>query len=380
MDVHLQFRDPDWPARAIDTVKALVAECRSELDECERIGRFPAETYQRMGARGLLGVITPKEWGGLGGDAPEYCFTTEAMCRWGLVSSQVQIQGMRWMNDWGTPEQKRKYLPGMVAGSLVFSESISEPGAGSSLKKLATTAVRKGGDWVINGKKIHINLGAESHVTLVYAMTDEGLTSFLVDTDSKGLTRRHSEPLGYRFLPTADMIFDDVRVPDAALLGAPGEGMKTFLSTFNVSRLGNASELIGFATRALAEATDYARQRSVGPNKVADFQGIQWTLADCYSALYAASLARDHAANRVKNGQEFAMATSLAKKLAVDAAEKTTNDVFALTGGYGLYRDKPFGQLLYEVKTLRIAGGSVEILRNYIAGQILKDEQLKGLK
>ena len=380
MNIQLQFNDAAWPARAIDAIKTIVEECREELDECERIGRFPAETYKRMGARGLLGVITPVEWGGLGGDAPEYCFTTEAMCRWGLVSSQVQIQGMRWMNEWGTPEQKKKYLPGMVAGTLVFSESISEPGAGSSLKKLSTTAVRKGGDWVINGKKIHINLGAESHVTLVYAMTDAGLTSFLVDTDLKGVTRRHSHPLGYRFLPTADMGFEDVRVPDSALLGAPGEGMKTFLSTFNVSRLGNASELIGFATRALAEAADYAKQRDVGANKVTDFQGIQWTLADCYSALYAASLARDHAANLVKNGQEFSLATSLAKKLAVEAAEKTTNDAFALTGGYGLYRDKPFGQLLYEVKTLRIAGGSVEILRNYIASQILKDDQLKGLK
>ena len=380
MDIQLQFNDSSWPNRAIDTVKSLVEECREELDECERIGRFPAETYKRMGARGVLGVITPVEWGGLGGDAPEYCLTTEAMCRWGLVSSQVQIQGMRWMNEWGTPEQKKKYLPGMVAGTLVFSESISEPGAGSSLKKLSTTAVRKGGDWVINGKKVHINLGAESHVTLVYAMTDAGLTSFLVDTELKGVTRRHSHPLGYRFLPTADMIFEDVRVPDAALLGAPGEGMKTFLSTFNVSRLGNASELIGFATRALAEATDYAKQRDVGANKVTDFQGIQWTLADCYSALYAASLARDHAANLVKRGSEFSLATSLAKKLAVEAAEKTTNDAFALTGGYGLYSDKPFGQLLYEVKTLRIAGGSVEILRNYIASQILKDEQLKGLK
>jgi alkylation response protein AidB-like acyl-CoA dehydrogenase len=380
MNITLQLKDPAWAEKAIAAVKELRVECSDELNECERVGCFPAETYRRMGARGLLGVITPVEWGGLGGDAPEYCFTTEAMCRWGLVSSQVQIQGMRWMNDWGTAEQKKKYLPGMLAGTLVFSESISEPGAGSSLKKLNTTAERKGGDWVINGKKIHINLGAESHVTLVYAMTEAGLTSFLVDTHLPGITRRHSDPLGYRFLPTADMIFENVRVPDSALLGAPGEGMKTFLSTFNVSRLGNASELIGFASRALAEATDYARQRDVGTSKVSDFQGIQWTLADCYATLYAASLARDHAANLVKQDQEFSMATSLAKKLAIDAAEKTTNDVFALTGGYGLYRDKPFGQLLYEVKTLRIAGGSIEILRNYIANQILKDEQLKGLK
>jgi alkylation response protein AidB-like acyl-CoA dehydrogenase len=380
MNVLMQFKDPAWPEQAIADVKAVVSECREELDECERIGRFPAETYRRMGARGLLGVTTPMEWGGLGGDAPEYCLSVEAMCRWGLVSSQVTIQGLLWLNEWATPEQKQKYLPGMVAGTLVFSESISEPGAGSSLKKLNTTAVRRGGDWVINGAKIHINLGVESHVTLVYAMTEAGLTSFLVDTDLPGITRRHSHPLGYRFNPTADMFFDDVRVPESALLGAPGEGMKTFLSTFNVSRLGNASELIGFASRALAEGIDYAKQRDVGSNKVTDFQGIQWTLADCYAALYAASLARDHAANLVKKGREFSMATSIAKKLAIDAAEKTTNDVFALTGGHGLYRDQPFGQLLFEVKTLRIAGGSVEILRNYIAHRVLKDAQLEGLK
>ena len=156
--------------------------------------------------------------------------------------------------------------------------------------------------------------------------------------------------------------------------------MATFLSTFNVSRLGNASELIGHATRGLALATDYAKGRDVGSNKVTDFQGIQWTLADCYSALYGASLARDHAANLVKAGHEHAFATSLAKKMAVEAAEKTANDCFALTGGYGLYRDQPFGQILLEIKTLRIAGGSVEILRNYVANQILKDEHLKGMK
>lgn len=380
MNILLQLKDPTWADSTLKSIEELGVECRDELDECERLGRFPAETYKRMGARGLLGVITPEEWGGYGGDAPEYCFSTEALCRYGLASSQIQIQGMRWMNDWATPEQKQKYLPGMVAGSLVFSESISEPGAGSSLKTLKTNAVRNGGDWVINGKKVHINLGAECHVTLVYAMTDRGLTSFLVDTDLPGVSRRHSLPLGNRFSPTADMMFDDVRVPDSAVLGELGQGMATFLSTFNVSRLGNASELIGLASRGLAEAIDYAKDRQVGSNKVTDSQGIQWTVADCYSALYSASLARDHAANLAKQRREFAMATSLAKKIAVEAAEKTANECFALVGGHGLYHDRPWGQLLFDIKTLRIAGGSIEILRNYVAHQVLKDERLGGLK
>ena len=380
MYVNLNLKEPTWADTTLKLVQDIVTDCAEEISRCEKEGSFPAETYREMGRRGLLGVITPVEWGGYGGDAPEYCFTTEAMARYNLVSSQVQIQGMLWMLQWGTPEQKQKYLKGMVDGTLVFSESISEPGAGASLKKLKTTARRHGGDWLINGKKIHINLGAESHVTLVYAMTEEGLTSFLVDTDLPGVSRQHTDPLGYRFLPTADMHFDDVRVPNAALLGAPGQGMETFLSTFNVSRLGNASELIGYATRGLALATEYAQQREVGNNMVTDFQGIQWTLADCYSALYGASLARDHAANLVASGQEHAFATSLAKKMAVEAAEKTANDCFALTGGHGLYRDKPWGQLLFDIKTLRIAGGSVEILRNYIAHQILKDSHFKGMK
>ena len=155
--------------------------------------------------------------------------------------------------------------------------------------------------------------------------------------------------------------------------------MATFLTTFNVSRLGNASELIGQARRALADGIRYAKERAVGEHKVTDFQGIQWTIADCYSSLYAASAVRDHAANLVKQNKEHAIEASIAKKLAIEAAEKTVNEVFSLVGGHGLYWDQPYGQILLDVKTLRVAGGSLEIMRNFIARQILKDEQLKGL-
>jgi alkylation response protein AidB-like acyl-CoA dehydrogenase len=175
------------------------------------------------------------------------------------------------------------------------------------------------------------------------------------------------------------MYFDNVRVSGNAVLGKPGNAMATFLTTFNISRLGNASELIGQARRALSDGISYAKQRSVGDSKVTDFQGIQWTISDCYSALYGASVVRDHAANLVKRGKDHALESSIAKKLAIEAAEQTVNEVFALVGGHGLYWDQPYGQILLDVKTLRVAGGSLEILRNFIGRQILKDELQKGL-
>ena len=164
------------------------------------------------------------------------------------------------------------------------------------------------------------------------------------------------------------------------MLGAPGKGLATFLTTFNVSRLGNASELLGNAQRALADATDYARERQVGEGRVTDFQGIQWIIADCYAQIYAASLVRDRAANLVAAGKEHSFEASLAKKVAIEAAEKTINDVFSLVGGHGLYHEQPYGQILMDIKTLRIGGGSLEILRNYVAQQLLRSPDLKGLK
>ena len=222
-------------------------------------------------------------------------------------------------------------------------------------------------------------MGVESDVTLVYAMAPEGLTAFLVDTHCRALRREHTHPIGLRFSPTANMHFDDVRVDDSAILGGLGNGLATFVSTFNVSRLGNASSLIGFARRALTDAVEYARKRRVGQSSVTDFQGNQWTIAECYTAICAASLARDHAANLASAGVEHAMQTSVAKQLAITAAERTVNDVFALVGGHGLYEEQNFGQYVFDVKLLRVAGGSTEILKNHIARNVLKDETLAGI-
>jgi alkylation response protein AidB-like acyl-CoA dehydrogenase len=377
--LELTFAEPGWLDTTLADLAAFAEQHRDELDRCRRECRFPRDLYLEMGKRGWIGPITPVDEGGSGGGVAEYCVIEEEVGRHALVSPQISIQGQRWLLVWATPEQRARYLPGIARGDLIFSESISEPGVGSSLKLMQTTARRDGGDWVINGRKTHVNLGHESDVTIVYAIAEEGLTSFLVDMDLPGVSSRQTDPIGLRLIPTADMFFDDVRVPDAALLGAPGGGMGTFLSTFNMSRLGNASELIGFGRRALAEAITYGRSREVADNVVTDFQGIQWTVADCYGDLYGASLARDRAARLADAGAEHALETTLAKKLAIDAAEHAVNEAFALVGGHGLYTETDFGLLLHDMKVLRVAGGSLEVLRNYVARRVLRSDTYEGL-
>jgi alkylation response protein AidB-like acyl-CoA dehydrogenase len=375
----LELTVDGWLEPFLTEVAALADETRSELRRCTKGGEFPAEIFREMGRRGWVGPFAPRELGGLGGGVAEYCVIEEEVGRHGLVSPQISIQGQRWLLDWGTPEQKERYLAPMVRGELIFSESISEPGVGSSLKLMQATARRDNGDWIINGSKTHVNLGHQSDVTLVFAMAEEGLSSFLVDVDLPGVTTKQTDPIGLRLIPTADVFFDNVRIPQSAVLGSAGRGMDTFLSTFNVSRLGNASELIGFGRKALTDASRYAKTRQVGDNVVTDFQGIQWTLADRYADLYTASLARTHAAMVFDRGDPPARATSLAKKVCIEAAERAVNDAFALIGGHGLYTDTDFGQLMHDVKVLRIAGGSVEVLRNYVARRLLKDPGFEGL-
>ncbi len=236
---------------------SLAADARQELDAANRENRFPREVYRELGRRGYVGVMAPAAWGGSGGGVAEYVVVNEEIARHGLVPSQVASQGVRWLLDWGTDEQKDQWLRGIAVGDLVFSESISEKQAGSSFRKMRATAVRDGGDWILNGSKTHVNLGADSDVTLVYAMAPEGLTSFLVDTSLPGVRRRVTEAIGSRLIPTSDVGFEGVRVPAGAILGEPGRGMDTFLSTFNVSRLGNASDLIGLGRRALHLGLEY---------------------------------------------------------------------------------------------------------------------------
>ncbi|MDX6573683.1 MAG: hypothetical protein QOC86_2839 [Gaiellales bacterium] len=375
--------DPAKSAWIEATRKELAAfgeQHRAELDTANRANKFPRGLYREFGRLGYLGPLVPAEHGGLGGGVAEYAVISEEVGRHGLVSGQIAAQGQRWLVDWGTDEQKERWLRGIATGEIVFSECISEKNAGSSFKAMKSSAVRDLGDWVLSGHKTHINLGADCDVTLFYAMADEGLTCFLVDMTLPGIRTHVTRAIGLRLIRTADVEFDHVRVPDAARLGPVGGGLQTFLSTFNISRLGNASELIGLGRRSLALALDYASARQVGDSMVTDFQGIQWAVADAWTALQAASLARDDAAVAHARGEDIALHTTTAKKLAIAAAELASESAYSLVGGHGLYFDTPFTEIANDIKVLKVAGGSNEIMRNYVARRVLKSSEYEGLR
>jgi alkylation response protein AidB-like acyl-CoA dehydrogenase len=364
------------------TVRALAAfgeEHRAELDAANRAALFPRELYAEVGRLGYLGPLVPPEYGGLGGGVAEYVVISEEVGRHGLVSGQIAAQGQRWLLDWGTDEQKARWLRGIATGELVFSECISEKYAGSSFKAMKSRATRDGSDWILHGSKTHVNLGADCDVTLFYAVAEEGLTSFLVDMTLPGISTAVTDAIGLRLIRTADVEFDQVRVPAEAVLGPVGGGLQTFLSTFNISRLGNASELIGLGRRALELGLRYAEHREVGDGVVTGFQGIQWLVADAWCALQAASLARDHAALAHERGQDIALETSVAKQLAIGAAEQAGDTAYSLVGGHGLYFDQPYTDIANDIKVLKVAGGSAEILRNYVARRVLAAPDHEGL-
>jgi alkylation response protein AidB-like acyl-CoA dehydrogenase len=368
-----------WIKSTVADLAAFGEQHRRELDIANHANKFPRELYRELGRRGYLGPLVPAEYGGLGGGVGEYTVISEEVGRHGLVSGQIAAQGQRWLLDWGTREQRERWLRGIATGEIVFSECISEKNAGSSFKAMKSTAVRDGTDWLLSGKKTHINLGADCDVTLFYAMAPEGLTSFLVDMTLAGIRTHVTRAVGLRLIRTADVEFDDVRVPDDARLGPVGEGLQTFLSTFNISRLGNASELIGLGRRAVETALQYASTREVGDNVVTDFQGIRWTLADTWTSLQAASLARDDAAVAHERGEDIALRTTTAKRLAIAAADQSIDAAFSLVGGHGLYVDTPYTDIANDIKVLKVAGGSTEIMRNFIAQRVLSDAGHEGL-
>lgn len=368
-----------WIEKTAKTLADMGDRHRQRLESASRNLEFPREVYQELGKLGYLGPLVPVEYGGSGWGVPEYLVISEEVGRHGLVSGQIAVQGQKWLVDWGTTEQKEQWLGPIASGEKVFSESISEPTMGSSFKNMKATAVRDGSDWILSGHKTHVNLGGDCEVTIFYGLTDEGVTSFLVDMTLAGISTQITDPIGLRLIRTADVIFENVRVPDASRIGPVGAGLETFLSTFNISRLGNASELIGLGRRALEIAINYGNTRIVGTDHVTDFQGIQWMMADAWTQLQSASLARDHAALEHEAGVDISLATTVAKKLAITAAEVAVDTAFSMTGGEGLYHESPMLEISNDLRVLKVAGGSQEIMRNYIARRILKSQTHEGL-
>jgi len=356
-----------------DDASAFIASLdRNEIEAFERESKFPRHLYSEMGKRGWVGAMVPPEYGGLGFGAVEMAILTEETGRIGLSALTLSLHGERTLLSLGTDAQKTKYLPGLSSGDILSAIVVSEPEVGSSLKKMKTYATKDGGDYVINGRKTNITLGGEADLMITFVLTECGLTVLLVNGDNPGILRRKLDSVGWRLEPHYEVDFKDCRVPESALLGQEGRGLDVFFATFDLTRICNASHLIGVARSVLDSSIPYAIERLVGETRVADFQGIQWIIADLATKLETASLMRFKAAWLEDQGVKHVRETAMTKLVAMELANEAANKAFSIVGGHGGYRTAPFERYLRDAKIGLVTGGSAEVMKNTIARETLR--------
>jgi alkylation response protein AidB-like acyl-CoA dehydrogenase len=364
-----------------ETQRALQAATRAfaekviepEAREYDEKSLFPWDTFRKMGREGFLGLTVPSQYGGGAGGAMEYSILCEEIAR----ASTAYIHNGHYQTEkmiihYGTEEQRQEFLPKLASGEYLAATAISEVGVGSSFSAMASNARKEKEDYILNGEKVHINDAAEAQVINFFAMSPKGLTVFLVDTATPGFTiLEKMDPMGLRASPIYSFHLTECRVPENHRIGQEGQGTQVFFSAFNHSRIGNASCLLGIAAAALEKAIAFIKTRRVGNKVVTDFQGIRWIVAEMSTRLEAAGLLRDKAAWMEDQGKDPAQEASMAKLLAGEISMEVVSQAIQLTGSYGCYRDTPFERYLRDAKSLCIAGGTLEVMKNNIARQIL---------
>jgi alkylation response protein AidB-like acyl-CoA dehydrogenase len=353
----------------------------------DREDTFPHDLYRRMAELGLLGLNVPEQYGGSGADELSMVIALEELARVsGTVANACLLTKLQseLICRRGDEEQIRRYVPSLVAGERICLIAVTEPGAGSDVAAISTTGRRHGGQWILNGTKAFMTAGAVGDVAVVLARTDQsagtrGLTTFLVekspDSDpTRGFVVDHKDELmGMRGLATAGIAMHDTVVPDANVLGAPGAGMSNALGSFTNGRIVIAALALGLAVGARDASLDYVRQRTAFGRQIAEFQAIQFMLADATVEIDAARLLIHQAARLKDAGQPFAMAASQAKLFASDVAARTATNAVQIHGGYGYTKDALVERIYRDAKLTQIYEGTNQIQRLIIAKQLLRE-------
>ncbi|MDQ6747552.1 MAG: acyl-CoA dehydrogenase family protein [Candidatus Dormibacteraeota bacterium] len=356
-----------------------IAPRSKEVDEtCE----FPTDWVDLLRDLGLFGIPFKPEYGGISGSALTLAVAVEELSRVdataGLILA-VQALGGYPFNVAASEEQKQKWIPRMASGELLAAYALTEPGSGSDAAAMKTRAVRKGDAYVLNGSKIFITHGNVADVVVVFAVTDpaagsRGTTAFIVERKTDGFTSKPiKEKLGIRGSDTAELYFDDVLVPEANRLGAEGDGFKIALRVLDRSRPGIGAQALGIAAGALEYAVKYAKERQQFGHPIADFQGIQWMLADMATQVEAARGLVYQASQMIDDGDPGVTSMSaMAKLFASDTAMKVTTDAVQVLGGYGYIKEFPVERMMRDAKITQIYEGTNQIQRVVIGRHLLK--------
>ncbi|WP_019356220.1 acyl-CoA dehydrogenase [Streptomyces sp. AA1529] len=358
-------------------------EIKPVAAEQEAAGVFPRETFRLLSEAGLLGLPHPEEYGGGSQPYQVYLQVLEELAAARLtvgLGTSVHSLSCHGLAHFGSKEQRTEWLPDMLGGGLLGAYCLSEPSSGSDAAALRTRAVRDGDDWVLNGTKAWITHGGVADFYTVLARTGAegagGITAFLVPADAQGLNAAAPEhKMGLNGSPTAQVHFDEVRVPDTRRLGDEGQGFAVALSSLDSGRLGIAACAVGVAQAALDEALAYTAEREQFGRPLADFQGLRFMLADMATRIEAGRALYLAAARRRDAGQPFARQAAMAKLFCTDAAMAVTTDAVQLLGGYGYTTDFPAERYMREAKVLQIVEGTNQIQRMVIARHVAGPER-----
>lgn len=364
-------------AFAENEVKPLAAE----IDEEER---FPVETVEKMSKTGLMGIVIPTQYGGAGGDQIMYTMAVEELSKvcgtTGVILSAHTSLGVAPILEFGTEEQKQKYLPKMASGEWIGAFGLTEPNAGTDAAGQQTTAWfdEKTNEWVLNGSKIFITNAGYAHVYIIFAMTDKsaglkGISTFIVEADTPGFSvGKKEKKLGIKGSATCELIFEDCRIPKENLVGAIGKGFKIAMMTLDGGRIGIAAQALGIAGGALDETIKYVKERKQFGRALSQFQNTQFQIADMYVKVEASKHLVYKAAWKKSRKENYSVDAATAKLFAAETAMDVTTKAVQLHGGYGYTREYPVERMMRDAKITEIYEGTSEVQRMVIAGSLLK--------
>ncbi len=367
----------DMVAEFVDEEVAPVA---GEIDHDDE---FPADLVDEMADLGLMGMPFPEEYGGAGLDYHSYAIGLEEISRGSgglgtIVAAHISLAG-NMLYEFGDEAQKEEYLTPLAEGRDVGAFALSEPGAGSDVPAMDTTAEKDGDEYVINGGKLWISNGSVADTITVFAKTDpeagnEGISSFVVrpDEDDGFHVEGTEEKLGDKGCPTAELRFDDLRIPADRLIGDEGDGFIQALKTLNGGRITIAARSVGIARAAFEEARDYANEREQFGQPIGEFQAIKHKLADMDTKIQAAKLLMHRAADNKIRGEDYIKEAAQAKLYASEVSREVANEGIQIHGGYGYTKDFPAERFYRDAKLNEIYEGTSEVLRNTIGDQLLR--------
>ncbi|MBS7251297.1 MAG: acyl-CoA dehydrogenase [Candidatus Freyarchaeota archaeon] len=361
--------------------ETVLAPRAREMDEK---AEFPWEEIKKMAEQGYLGAQIPKEYGGSELDTVSYAIMIEeisrVVCGIGLTLQIHNSACAQPIAQFGTEEQKKRFLPRLAKGELIGAFALTEPGAGSDAQALRTTATPDGDEYILNGSKIFITSGPVAGVALVFATTPstgdakkKPISAFLVEKGTPGFSAGPKEDkMGMRAAINSELIFDNCRIPKANLLGKEGDGFRIAMTILDSARIGASAQAVGLARAAFEEALKYSQQRQQFSRPIAQFQAIQFMLAEMATQIEAASLLTYRAAYLKDKGARFTKEVAMAKLYSSRMCTEVVSKALQIHGGYGYMKDYPIERYYRDAKVLEIYEGTSEVQRMVIAGQLLK--------